>query len=87
MSIFDYLCLIICVIHLFCIIYEFVHGIILGKKLDKICSQCGYPIYTGEDHICASVLDSSGNLRCFTDVMLRDYADILNKVYRSNNNV
>lgn len=84
MKIYDYICLGFCCFHILFVIIEFVRGKILGKKIEKLCEKCGSFIFAGEDHICATVLDSAGNLRCFTESMLREYADLLNKAFWSN---
>lgn len=32
-------------LHLFVFLYEFIHNLLLGKKIKKICKDCGQPVY------------------------------------------
>lgn len=58
MQIFDYICLGLCAFHCICFIYELIHGLILGKRIDKLCDKCGMPVYTDEEHACLDIFNA-----------------------------
>lgn len=53
MDIFDYICLGICCFHVICLIYEFIHNLFIGKKINKLCEKCGLPVFSDTEHDCA----------------------------------
>lgn len=59
MEIFDYICLVICCIHILFNFIDFIRGKLLGKKIDKLCEKCGEPIYVDSSvHECWNLFSS-----------------------------
>lgn len=52
MQYLDYICLAVCCVHIVSIVYEFIHNLILGKRINKLCDKCGLPEYDGIEHKC-----------------------------------
>lgn len=59
MQIFDYICLGICCLHILFVIIEFCRGLVFGKKIDRLCTECGMPIYKdSSEHECWELFSS-----------------------------
>lgn len=55
---FDYICLGVCILHIICFVYEFIHNLIQGKKISKLCDKCNTPVFEGEEHECFELFKS-----------------------------
>lgn len=68
MEIFDYVCCGLCALHIFCYVFEFVRGLKLNKRIDKLCDNCGLPVYSEAEHQCLDILKilSPGELSVLT---------------------